>query len=63
MGMGQQLVLHTHVVAHPQHLPRLEVVEEEVGLAGFQYGALGGTAPVEERLRGIEQRHLQGEAP
>ena len=60
--MSQQLVLHAHIVAHPQHLSRLEVIEEEVGLAGFQHGALGRPAPVEECLRRIEQRHFQGEA-
>ena len=61
--MSQQFVLHSHVVAHPQCLSRLEVIQEEVSLAWLQHGTFGGSSPIEERLRRIEQWHLQRIAP
>ena len=60
--MTEQLVLHPCVVAHPQLLTVREIEEEEVCFARLQNGALGRASPVEECLRGVEQRHLERES-
>ena len=61
--MGQQFVLQPNIIAHPKHLSCHEVIEQEVGLARFQYGALRCASPVEEHLRGVQNGHLQRKAP
>ena len=61
VGVGQEFVLHTGIVTHHELLSRLEVVEEEIGLAGFQNCAHKRASPVEVCLRRINERNAEGE--
>ena len=55
MGMGNEFVLQTHILAHEEFLIRREVIQEEIGLARLQHCAEVCSAPIEENFRRIDQ--------
>ena len=61
--MRQDFVLHPYIVTHPEFMTCLEVEQEEIGFSRLEKGVDGAASPVYEHLRGVEQRHLQREAP
>ena len=62
MRMCYQLILQAHVIAHPEGLAICKIVEEEIGLAWFQHGALMGATPIQKYLRRVDKRHLDRES-
>ena len=59
---AEEFILQTAVVAHEVAAAFLEVVEQEVGLTGFEHGTDETTLPVAEEFRAVQHRNLHTEA-